>query len=359
MLNKSKVKVARGRVHWRAERDSEDACLVSEDCLDAMRRMGRNSVTSILTDPPYALEFMGNGWDKVLPSVDIWKEALRVLKPGGMALVFGGTRTYHRLTCSLEDAGFEIRDCMMWLHGQGFPKSHDIGKKLAGWEGYGTALKPAWEPIVIAMKSLDGTFINNAKRHGVAGINVANTRIGNDMVTINTFDKGAKPFGDAVGEDYTARTSSGRFPANVILDGAAGEQLDQQAPKTGQAAALKATGRTRPGHGRLGKMGPPNSCEPKDALSGASRFFYCAKANKRERGKGNDHPTVKPLALMQYLVRMVKMPNGTRVLDPFMGSGTTGVACLREGVRFVGMERETEYFDLATRRIRDAKRSRR
>lgn len=359
--------------------------IITGDCLEAMKDMPDNRVTAIVTDPPYALEFMGKGWDKVLPSDDIWKEALRVIKPGGLLLSFGGTRTYHRLTCSIEDAGWQIRDCLMWLYGSGFPKSLDISKaidKAAGaerevvgsnpnwrgnkenhknaimstmvpgeaevisapstpsaklWDGYGTALKPAWEPIVVAMKPCAGTFAQNALEHGVAGVNVDGCRVGTEVLkqckSGNTsLMGGLKGTSNTGGEITPERT--GRFPSNVILDEESGKMLDEQ-----------------------------------------SRFFYCAKASKAERNKGledmpekqcadaalrdsgrgktatNHHPTVKPIALMRYLIRLVTMPSGTIILDPFMGSGSTGVACRDEGVEFIGIERDPEYAEIARRRI--------
>lgn len=314
------------------------------------------SVTAIVTDPPYALEFMGKGWDKVLPSIDIWQEALRVLKPGGMLLCFGGTRTFHRLTCSIEDAGFQIRDCLMWLYGSGFPKSLDVSKaidKAAGverteiirhgvgyeaapdantyahglnagfqqrelrapatdaaktWNGYGTALKPAWEPIVLAMKPTDGTFAANALAHGVAGINVDGCRVPGEPVPINKLEEWSG-FGQKVKPSYKATVNTkGRWPANVIHDGIEEDW---------------------------------------------SRFFYCAKANKKDRGPDNKHPTVKPTELMRWLVRMVKMPVDTIILDPFMGSGSTGIACVEEGVDFIGIERDPDYLEIARRRLNE------
>jgi len=358
--------------------------IINADCIEAMRDMEPESVTAIITDPPYGLSFMGKEWDHGVPGVLFWTEALRVLRPGGHALIFGGTRTFHRLACAVEDAGFEIRDCLWWMYGQGFPKSLDVSKaidKAAGvkggrgplkrggerlmsqapdgkrngggawgdekgrdpytyvagsaaartWNGYGTALKPAWEPIILARKPLAGTVAANVTQYGTGAVNVDRCRVGGNVDEMR-----------------------GRWPANVVLDEEAAAMLDEQAPKTGQCAPLKETGRNRPGHGRLGKMGPPKAAEPKDGLSGASRFFYCAKASKKDRGEGNTHPTVKPTELMRWLVRMVSGPdpaNDTLILDPFAGSGTTGVACKLEGISFVLIEREAKYVEIINKRL--------
>lgn len=368
------------------------------DCLEVMRDMADASVTAIVTDPPYALEFMGKGWDKVLPSDEVWREALRVLKPGGVTLVFGGTRTFHRLTCSLEDAGFQIRDVLCWLYGSGFPKSLDVSKaidKAAGaehlrtfkeknpadrpythikgetstgwqspprpdktnpatdaaklWDGYGTALKPAWEPIVLAMKPLDGTFAANALEHGVAGINVDECRIDERDRTDYGLSRSTRSqgntYGDTEGTPANFDASKGRWPANVVHDGS--DEVEVEMPTTTTNA-----GTVRKHNAGMGYHGGAGSERDIQSSKGsASRFFYCAKASKKDRGPDNRHPTVKPTALMRWLVRMVKMPSDTVVFDPFAGSGSTGVACVLEGVDFIGVEREAEYVEIARRRI--------
>jgi len=310
--------------------------VIQGDCLDVLKDLPDGCVTAIVTDPPYGLEFMGKGWDKVLPPTEVWREALRVLRPGGHALIFGGTRTYHRLACSVEDAGFEVRDCLMWLYGQGFPKAK-------------SCLKPAWEPILLARKpgpvqmlNIDGCRIgpghdNGRGRDGEASADRRYDERGAVNIAATPGPRGGDP--------------AGRWPANVILDEEAGALLDAQAPTTGQAAPLKETGRDRPGHGRLGEMGPPVACEPHDGLGGASRFFYCAKASKRDRGAGNEHPTVKPVEIVRWLVRLVKGPGDNLVLDPFGGSGTTGVACQLEDVPFLLIEREAAYVAIAESRL--------
>jgi site-specific DNA-methyltransferase (adenine-specific) len=271
--------------------------ILGGDCLEVMGEFEDGRFSAIVTDPPYGLGFMGKEWDRDTPGLLFWQGTFRVLRPGGHALIFGGARTFHRLACAVEDAGFEIRDCLSWLYGQGFPKSKAL-------------LKPAWEPILLARKP-----------GPLRQLNIDGCRIG-----------------------------SGRWPANVILDEEVGAMLDVQAPSTGQRAPLRDTMRSRPGYGRYGKTGPPRKAEPKDAIGGASRFFYCAKASKRDRGEDNTHPTVKPVELMRWLVRLVNEP-GALILDPFAGSGTTGVACQLEGIPFVLIERELEYLDLIRRRL--------
>jgi hypothetical protein len=353
------------------------ARIVCDDSRAYMASLDANSIDTIITDPPYGLSFMGKGWDRGVPSADFWSGALRVCKPGAMLLAFGGTRTHHRLMCAIEDAGWEIRDCLMWLYGSGFPKSMDIskaidkslkaervvvgkGKGRTGkavvshsdihgddayewpgefditapatddaklWNGWGTALKPAWEPIILAMKPLDGTFAANAQRHGVAGLNIDGCRIPTDdnlnggAYAKNPTDRSQLWGGDAGnswkrGAAGDFQQPEGRFPANVILDEEAGQQLDEQS-----------------GGG------------------GASRFFYCAKAAKSEKGDFNNHPTVKPLKLMEYLCRLTATAAGGVILDPFMGSGTTGVAAANVGRDFIGVEIEQASYEIAARRL--------
>jgi site-specific DNA-methyltransferase (adenine-specific) len=375
--------------------------ILHADCVEAMRGMSENSIDAIVTDPPYHLSFMGRSWDKASPTDsqamhEVWaREGLRLLKPGGHLLAFGGTRTYHRLACGIEDAGFEIRDSLMWIHGQGFPKSKNVAlliDKAAGhpnrgraipaasthfptgryveekltsnpveeyeartaegeaWKGWGTALKPAHEPIVMARKPLSGTTVKNVLAHGVGPINVDGCRVGSEE-RVNT------PAGNKPGEgsalymsdygmptDTTGRTVRGRWPANVILDEAAAIELDAQS----------GSGRSRKGKPRVGVKGDGWGMSATgaeyDDRGGASRFFYCAKAGRKERGADNKHPTVKPLALMRWLVRLVTPPGGL-VLDPFAGSGTTGLAAIREGFEFIGIEREPDYVATARSRI--------
>lgn len=335
------------------------------DCREILRLMPDNSVDSIVTDPPYELGFMGKAWDSsgIAYDVTVWRECLRVLKPGGHLLAFGGSRTYHRLACAVEDAGFEIRDQIQWVYGSGFPKSLDVSKaidKAAGaerepddyipnganavygvgmgggrttqrgapctdaareWSGWGTALKPAHEPIVMARKPLIGTVADNVQQWRTGAINVDACRVETGDTYSYPNGAGGCAFSIGVGVDGTrtdtpSMHSLGRWPANLIHDG------------SDEVVGLF-----------------PND---------AARFFYCSKASKRDRDEGlddhNTHPTVKPTDLMRYLCRLVTPPGGV-VLDPFMGSGSTGKAAILEGFRFVGIDTEQKYVDTARRRI--------
>jgi site-specific DNA-methyltransferase (adenine-specific) len=369
------------------------------DALEAMASLGAGSVHAIVTDPPYGLAFMGKEWDHGVPGVPFWLEALRVLKPGAHLVAFGGTRTYHRLACAIEDAGFEIRDCLSWLYGSGFPKSLDVSKaidKAAGaerevvgasptfrqhtrgngtdgfrdrridgsltapateaartWEGWGTALKPAWEPIILARKPLVGTVAANVLEHGTGALNIDGCRVESGarpvMVRTSTVVRANAMSGESTGATASGElTTVGRWPANLVLDEEAAAMLDEQ------SGTLRARGNVTPT-----KTGPSWFTTPSGTTridggdtGGASRFFFTAKASSGERhyaGK-NSHPTVKPVDLMRWLVRLVTPPGGL-VLNPFMGSGSTGVAALAEGFRFVGCELDAEMVDLARRRI--------
>jgi len=406
------------------------------DCIATMRTMADNSVDSIVTDPPYELGFMGKAWDAsgIAYNVEMWREALRVLKPGGHLLAFSGSRTYHRMAVAIEDAGFDIRDQIMWVYGSGLPKSLDVSKaidKAAGavrevighdaakaakqtakqdteaygdyagstgnisapatdaarqWEGWGTALKPAHEPICVARKPLAKglTVAANLLQFGTGAINIDGCRVGDESTRRATLkimtSRGAS--GDSYANQdhrYADRSSSyptgsdaGRWPANIIHDGS--QEVVALFPE--QESGSRAAG-VRMGmgfHGAGGDGGP--------AITGsggsAARFFYCAKASRADRNEGlvspgtavvtkdatmrdcetadwsarngNHHPTVKPTALMAYLVRLVTPPGGL-VLDPFMGSGSTGKACMREGFRFIGIDMTPEYVEIARARI--------
>jgi site-specific DNA-methyltransferase (adenine-specific) len=418
--------------------------LLLGNCLDRLKDLEDNSIDAIVTDPPYGLSFMGKKWDYDVPSVDIWKECLRVLKPGGHLLSFAGTRTQHRMAVNIEDAGFEIRDMIAWVYGSGFPKSLNIGKVMdkylktgnaswngtgdssngalgysklqhnqgyrpadysnkhqnkeeitedlaKKWEGWGTALKPALEPITVARKPLgEKTVAENCLKWGVGGINIDGCRVGFDMSNkedVHAVDQwarqsksGVKVFnqeGSAKLQEFNQKAPTGRFPANLIHDGS--DEVVGLFPQTKPS---------KPRYDNREKQVLANTnfvhgsgSELSDSGGSASRFFYCAKASKKERNIGceglekraggsnakgytqdvargldrnrpvaNFHPTVKPLALMEYLVKLVSR-EGQVVLDPFMGSGTTGMACKRLGREFIGIEIDEEYFKIAQARI--------
>jgi len=340
------------------------------DCLEVMSQLSVNSVDAIVCDPPYGLNFMGKAWDRGVPGIPFWVEALRVSKPGVYLVAFGGTRTYHRLACAIEDAGWEVRDCLMWLYGTGFPKSMDVSKaldKAAGverevvgihrrhgggspksgsmsgslgvgaelpltvsttdaakqWEGWGTGLKPSWEPVLLARKPVAGTVARNVLKYGTGGINIDACRLKlpkNDPQVTLRKGKICKASGknNVYASGMGKVTSSyfndkGRWPANLMLDEASAGMLDEQ-------------------------------------NNGVSRFFYCAKAPRSERGEGNDHPTVKPLSLMQYLCKLVIPENGI-VLDPFMGSGSTLIAASRLGREVIGIDINEKYCEIASNRL--------
>jgi hypothetical protein len=378
-----------------------------------MAGMEPDSVDAIVTDPPYGLGFMGKEWDHGVPGVPFWEQALRVLKPGGHLIAFAGSRTYHRLACAVEDAGFEVRDQILWVYGSGFPKSMDISKaidKAAGaerevvgvsnrktvgrlgktgssinlcekslnpdgttpltapatpeaqqWSGWGTALKPAHEPAVLARKPFKGTVAANVLTHGTGGINVDGCRIpATDGYTENAVTQGintAQTSYEPRREGRTfERSAAGRWPANLIHDGS-----DEVVALFPEANSSKPSKNGRYGEGKgCGADGVSvftsgfNSATPNRPPIGdtgsAARFFYTAKAGKAERGKGNNHPTVKPLDLMAYLCRLVTPPGGT-VLDPFMGSGTTIKAALSEGFNAVGIELDPAYFEIVRNRL--------
>lgn len=404
------------------------------DCRDVLATLSDSSVDSIVTDPPYELGFMGKAWDAtgIANNVDMWRECLRVLKPGGHLLAFSGSRTYHRMACAIEDAGFEIRDQIMWVYGSGFPKSLDVSKaidKAAGaerevmgtrpgagngsvvglgqtpsmtsvvpitapatpeaqqWQGWGTALKPAHEPIVLARKPLVGTVAANVLAHGTGAINIDDCRIGTNGGTRGTtFSPGSESvtaFGTGLnGNKKPAPLGAGRWPANFIHDGS--DEITDLFPDTKSGMAI----RSKSGGNTFG-------CEtPKPIMDdlgygdsgSAARFFYCAKASKADRNEGldgfeekiggsmtgaeyregkptnhpiraNHHPTVKPTDLMRYLCRLITPPNGI-VLDPFTGSGSTGKAAILERFSFIGIEQDPDYAAIAEARIKHVLNSR-
>jgi DNA modification methylase len=417
--------------------------IINADCLEAMRSMEDNSIDSIVTDPPYGLCFMGKKWDYDVPSVEVWKECLRILKPGGHLLAFAGTRTQHRMAVRIEDAGFEIRDMIAWVYGSGFPKSLNIGKavdKLQGndrevvgeykvssdfnehkgsmmsvensgeknkstileftkgkseWEGWGTALKPALEPITVARKPIQGTVADNVLNHGTGGINIDACRVGKDK-RIQLSGQAMKPGKSTfVGLHQSERpigylqTVQGRFPANFIHDGS--DEVLQMFPSANKNGKLTIGGTPRKNGGHIlnGSPDRTNSIMSFGDSGTAARFFYCAKASKSERDFGlndlkinqttgggggigdylndvnsasgkygsekapakNNHPTVKPISLMRYLCRLVTPLTGI-ILDPFMGSGTTLLAAYDEGFNCIGIEKDSQYAKIAEARLK-------
>jgi len=363
--------------------------LLLGDCLERMKEIPDNSVDSIVTDPPYGLSFMGKKWDYNVPSTDIWTEALRVLKPGGHLLSFGGTRTYHRLVVAIEDSGFEIRDQIMWIYGSGFPKSHNLKEQ---WQGWGTALKPANEPVVVARKPLekDLTVAHNVLKWGTGALNIDGSRIGTELVESGR--AGRKHQEITIGNPGILMAtdksySQGRWPANIIFDEEAAKALDEQTGEL-KGGGYPAEGTDRSHVSTFGKPNKRGKQEFKASSGFASRFFYVAKASKAERNAGceglplvriegqpsfldeggigkssgkpnkpihnrNFHPTVKPLKLGTYLQNLVTPPGGV-TLDPFMGSGTFGVSAKAAGFKFIGIERDEAYFEIASKRINNA-----
>jgi site-specific DNA-methyltransferase (adenine-specific) len=365
--------------------------------LDILPTLPDNSVDSIVTDPPYELGFMGKAWDStgIAYNVEMWKECLRVLKPGGHLVAFSGSRTYHRMAVAIEDAGFQIRDQIMWVYGSGFPKSHNIGKAVdSDWEGWGTALKPAHEPIVLARKPIDGTIADNVLKWGVGGLNIDGCRVeyqgesdkeqahhnalGMERLKINEGDK----LGSFEGgwKKHKPTLPKGRFPANFMHDGS--QQILDLFPHT-KSGMMKA-GQKRNSKPLFDSENDEINETYGDSGS-AARFFYCPKANKKDRNEGcedfderresdrpsddkvggdnlrnrsntprkNSHPTVKPNELMRYLCRLITPPNGT-VLDPFNGSGSTGKASVLEGFNYIGIELDPEYIKISEARINAA-----
>lgn len=330
--------------------------IINGDCLKVMSKMEDNSISAIVTDPPYGLKFMGKDWDRGIPGIPFWNEALRISKPGTFLLAFGGTRMYHRLTCAIEDAGWEIRDCLQWIYGGGFPKSHNH----FGLEGYGTALKPAYEPIIMAMKPNEGTFKQNVEKWEQAGINIDESRIPlNEKIddvrlggkgSWDTKSAGEKIYNGGFRGDRISSSPKGRWPANVILDEEAAKQLDEQSGVLKSGAGDKhSKTQTKSFSGGLKCVSGLNVYDADSG--GASRFFYCAKASPSERGTENNHPTVKPLKLMKYLIKLLMPPKDGILLDPFAGSGSTIVAAHELGLKAIGIEKNEEYVEIAKTRI--------
>jgi DNA modification methylase len=410
--------------------------LLHGDCLEQMKTLEDNSVDAIVSDPPYGISFMSKKWDYDVPSVEVWKEAMRVLKPGGHALIACGTRTQHRMVCNIEDAGFEIRDVVSWIYGSGFPKSLNISKaidKAAGverevvgistnsrdrskhvvhamneipnkpiditdpateaakqWDGWGTALKPSVEFFTLCRKPLsESTVAKNVLKWGTGGINIDGCRVeGISDSDKNNFHQNRKTIKEYKGDDTlyklgtkkvcSAENPQGRFPANLIHDGS--QEVLDLFPETKSAVRKPSeSGKAQDGWG-LGARKPQERGH--DDQGSAARFFYCPKASGKDRNEGceeleekesktlneyknpsegrtasksgspkkNNHPTVKPTALMAYLCRLIT-PTGGVVLDPYMGSGSTGKAAVREGFSFVGIELDPDYYEIAKARV--------
>lgn len=331
----------------------ETTKVIHGDCIETMNQMEPESISAIVTDPPYGLSFMSAKWDATPPGVQ-WAEACyRVLKPGGHIAAFGGTRTWHRLAVAIEDAGFEMRDSLAWLYGSGFPKSHDVGKSTEAedWDGWGTALKPAFEPIVLARKPLaEKTVARNVLTHGTGAINIDACRVESDGSHKRSFqptNNGRNVYGAQSGFEPT--NASGRWPANVLLDQHTAAWVDEQSGvlKTGGGNRASASGGVIY-HERA--AGEPREFPANEG--GASRFFYSAKAPKSERPNvgGVQHPTVKPLAIMGWLISLVTPPDGV-LLDPFAGSGTTLEAAQKLGFKSIGIEAEEAYLPLIDQRL--------
>ncbi|AEJ93043.1 DNA methyltransferase [Mycobacterium phage Shauna1] len=395
----------------------DQVTLYHGDALDVLAELPDRSVDAVVCDPPYELDFMGKKWDGsgIAFDVEMWKQCLRVLKPGGHLLAFGGSRTWHRLTVAIEDAGFEIRDSIAWLYGQGMPKSLDVSKaidKAAGaerevigksarhvsgkpgqrteglngsstfaetvgmgayitapateaarqWQGWNTALKPSFEPVVVARKPLAGTVAANVLEHGTGALNIDACRIeakGRPHIA-SASEASAGVYGNGLnGSKAIGTTDLGRWPTNVVLDDTQAAELDAQSGITRSHGGGLGTGSRKPAQG-VPLVGGIATTEHLD-VGGASRFFpvfkYQAKAPTKERpGYVNEdgakvvHSTVKPLDLMRWLVRLVTPPNGV-VLDPFAGSGTTAEACIHEHKRCITIEREADYLPLIVARL--------
>lgn len=382
--------------------------ILQGDIIEVCKTIPDNTFHGILSDPPYGLKFMSNKWDYELPSVETFFELLRVCRPGAYVLFFGGSRTFHRLACNIEDAGWEIRDTIMWLHGSGFPKSMDISKAIdkslgeereklenplaskqtaqgktnalnakgatthitpmavsnlaKQYDGYGTVLKPAFEPIIICRKPLEGTVVENVTKWGCGGINIDGCRVeysannppipqlAQGKVEINSDNKmyGRNSFNESKTKSMIGGSLKGRFPANIIHDGS--DEVENLFPQTKSG---KPSGTQNKGMDSKFKMKGGQPLTGFGYEGSASRFFYCAKSSPSERGEGNNHPCVKPIALCAYLAKLIKPPvEEAHILIPFSGSGSEIIGSIKAGWKeWTGIEREKEYCDIANKRI--------
>lgn len=424
--------------------------LLNDDCLNALKKIPDSSIEAVCTDPPYGLSkqpdiaevmqhwlndktyehksngFMGKSWDSFVPGPEYWREVYRVLKPGGHAAIFAGSRTQDLMSIALRFAGFEIRETIMWVYSQGFPKSHNISKsidktlgaerevigvksrgtkgfednlyakadanknntKVFGygteeltapatdqakqWQGWGSALKPAYEPVILVRKPLEGTIAQNVLKWGCGGINIDECRV----ELANEADKAQFEFNHAVGtrlpEEYADKklglhdggwmqqvgekeTPTGRWPANICHDGS--DEVVEMFPTSGSGngkGAYNYAGREYDNKDTSMFNGDkPQAPSNYNETGSAARFFYSSKATKKDRGEGNTHPTVKPVRLMEWLVKMITPAKG-KCLDPFMGSGSTGIAAIRTGRKFIGIEMDEGYFQIAKKRIEES-----
>lgn len=384
---------------------------------EVLKQYPDNHFDSVITDPPYGIEFLGKDWDNNTGAIEVWQECLRVLKPGGYLLAFGAPRTYHRLATNLEDIGFEIKDSLMWLYGSGFPKAQDIGKKSGNdkWAGWKTGLKPAHEPIVMCRKPLDNkmgkrgvmksrlSVVENVEKWGVGALNIDVTRIvPEENDSYNQIEAGIVEgkkhgiFNEAGKEDLYAhkmmvKSDIGRFPSNVIISEEVGKELDEKIgdKKFGNKKGGYKYDKTYNVEGFINNNKPDAPSNYGDG-GGVSKYFYSPKVNRKERHWGldmenaprpgntnkrkddvawmvgnpkavgssefvprvdaNTHPTIKPVALMLYLVKMITPPNG-KVLDPFNGSGSTGMAVKEFGGEYVGIDLDENYIEISRKRI--------
>lgn len=330
------------------------------DMLDVLKLMPKESVDAVVTDPPYGLSFMSKEWDHEVPDARYWRRCWHRLKPGGYLVAFSSSRTYHRLASAIEDAGFEIRDQLMWLYGQGMPKGSNLGRRVEGWDDWSTALKPAHEPIVLARKPIsEKTVAENVRRWGTGALNIGGCRVtwGAEQPTQEEWNRlgSSGAAGSKSGhlsqnsqsqkDAYAAgkiKVPPGRWPANVLHDGSP-EVLENFPEAPGQQGDLLNHAEDRQSkNGIYGRFAAARDSIKRDEVEkSAARFFYCAKATKADRA-GSTHPTVKPVAVMRWLVRLVTPPGGV-VLEPFAGSGTTGEAALAEGHDCIMVEREADH----------------